>query len=750
MNKKSLKSKLIFYFLLTGTLPLLALAIYSYKIGTKIIEDMAQEKLSAAQSIKKASVEQYFKTIESQIITFSNDVSIVEAMKGFKTEFNDYIRENKITDKDVLGFRASLLNYYKNEFGKKFFNDNAKKVDVESIINQLSPTEISLQYQYISNNSNPLGEKENLDFALDHSKYSKLHKKMHPSIRGFLRKFGYYDIFLVDNKTGHIVYSVFKELDYTTSLLTGPYKDTNFAEAFRVAAQLKEKDKAVLVDFKTYVPSYDSPASFVAAPIWDNDEKIGVAMFQMPIDRLNLVMGERSGMGKSGETYLVGPDYLVRSDSYLSPKKYNVVDSFKNPKETKIQTKSVEAALKGESGFWIDQNYLGEEVISSFMPIDILGLKWGFIAEIHKDEAFSKINSLKYSIFVISILSLIFILGLSYQIANSTSKHILKVSQALSTIAVKISNFAKDLAQHSSKLSDSSTQSAASLQETVSAVEEISAMVNKTAQTSRESMEISRKTSSSAENGSKNVEKLLQAISEISKSNDQVTQEIEKNNLEFNRIITLIEGISDKTKVINDIVFQTKLLSFNASVEAARAGEAGKGFAVVAEEVGSLAALSGKASQEIKQLLEKSIVEVKDILSRSKSKIDALANEGKIKVQNGVFQADETNKILKELSMNVDSLVQVFDSIVSASNEQAVGVKEISKAMQQLDHSTHKNTDIAHDVSQKTQEMDLQAKDVVHAADELNKIINGSENDVNHDNIISINKTIEGHEQEAA
>ena len=98
-------------------------------------------------------------------------------------------------------------------------------------------------------------------------------KNTTPRIRSYLEKFGFYDIFLIDNETGHIVYSVFKEVDFATSLLTGPYKETNFARAFKAASQANDKDFVKLVDFEPYYPSYNAPASFIASPIFNGSRK---------------------------------------------------------------------------------------------------------------------------------------------------------------------------------------------------------------------------------------------------------------------------------------------------------------------------------------------------------------------------------------------------------------------------------------------------------------------------------------------
>jgi methyl-accepting chemotaxis protein len=143
--------------------------------------------------------------------------------------------------------------------------------------------------------------------------YDRIHKKYHPVFRNFLHKFEFYDIFLVDPDTGHIVYSVFKELDYATSLKTGPYRDTNFAQAFRRAAESSSPNTVVFEDYKTYRTSYDAAASFMASPIYDGVTLEGVLVFQMPVGRIIKLMGTTAGLGETGKTYLVGPDGLMRS-----------------------------------------------------------------------------------------------------------------------------------------------------------------------------------------------------------------------------------------------------------------------------------------------------------------------------------------------------------------------------------------------------------------------------------------------------
>ena len=238
----------------------------------------------------------------------------------------------------------------------------------------------------------PLGSKHLLDRAKDESSYSALHAKYHPPVRSYLEKFGYYDIFLVDPQNGDIVYSVFKELDYSTSLSTGPYANTNFGRAFQLANQAGNKDFVVLIDFEQYAPSYEAPASFIASPIFDGDKKIGVAIFQMPLDRISEVMSEREGLGESGETYLVGPDFLMRSDSHLDSKNRSVVSSFRHPNEGRVETDAVRAALAGQAAATAVVNYADDSVLGAYSPVRIGEITWALLAEMSEDEAFASLH----------------------------------------------------------------------------------------------------------------------------------------------------------------------------------------------------------------------------------------------------------------------------------------------------------------------------------------------------------------------
>jgi methyl-accepting chemotaxis protein len=732
MKKWSLKTRLLIFFLAVGLTPLTVKSILGYQSEKKSIINGAENKLLAVRDTKGAAISRYFENIKNQLLVLTKDKMIVDAMEDFSRSFGKVAEDNKLGKKDIVTMKESIKTFYENEFGKKYLNENQKSFDIENTINQLSDQELVLQYYYISNNSSALGSKHELDAAKDYSLYSKFHEQYHPSIREFLTKFGFYDVFLVDINSGHVVYSVFKELDYTTSLSTGPYKNTNFAKAFEQAKNFSAPDEFVLMDFEPYAPSYEAPASFIAAPIWKGKEKIGVLIFQMPIDRLNAVMSERSGMGETGETYMVGADFLMRSDSFLDNKQFSVVSSFKNSQTQKVTSYPIELALKGDKGFTFSKNYLQQEVISAYAPIEILGHKWALIGEVSQSEIFKPIENLKFQSLLLFIISIVAVVVVGFFAASNLAKKINQVADRLIIESKEVASSSSAIAESSQSISSAATDQASSLQETVSSIDEISSMIQKNADSALTSTKVSEKSHEATNEGKKLIEMMIQSIAEISRGNSDVADEIKSNNQKFTKIVELIKEIGTKTKVINDIVFQTKLLSFNASVEAARAGEHGKGFAVVAEEVGNLASMSGKAALEITQLLDSSVSQVTSIVENSKSSFERLLAENEYKIKAGTQRAQECDESLTTILSNVTTVDEMIKEISAASSEQSIGVQEVTKAMQLLDQTTHQNTSAAASSSAIASKLKGNADSLEISINGLLEIIHGEKAYIDH------------------
>lgn len=253
----------------------------------------------------------------------------------------------------------------------------------------------------------------------------------------------------------------------------------------------------------------------------------------------------------------------------------------------------------------------------------------------------------------------------------------------------------KEVNNASSEVASQTTEQASAIQETVATLDEISTMVTRGVEGASRTTNLAMESHRVATQGKKAVEEVILAMDDINKSNEVIIGEIEESNQKIAEIISVIKEIGEKTKVINDIVFQTRLLSFNASVEAARAGEHGKGFAVVAEEVGNLAQMSGNAAKEIADMLGASIGKVDSIVQTTKSNVARMVTSGKTKVEAGVDVAKRCGEILDRVVQNVNQVNDMMSEITSASKEQAEGVTNITTAMNELDTTTHSNAAVA-------------------------------------------------------
>ncbi|MCP4693658.1 MAG: hypothetical protein GY859_36825, partial [Desulfobacterales bacterium] len=200
----------------------------------------------------------------------------------------------------------------------------------------------------------------------------------------YIEKYGYYDLFII-HPGGKVFYSVTREADYGTNMVNGKYKDSNLGALVREVLKTGEFG---LADFAPYAPSNGEPASFIAQPVIYNGEVEVIVALQLSLDAINKIMTERSGLGETGETYLIGPDKLMRSDSFLDPENHSVMASFARPEKGSVDTEAAREALAGKSGANVILDYNGSPVLSAYTPVQLKGVTWGLLAEIDVAEAF--------------------------------------------------------------------------------------------------------------------------------------------------------------------------------------------------------------------------------------------------------------------------------------------------------------------------------------------------------------------------
>ena len=426
------------------------------------LEEQAKNQLISIREMKKNQIESYFQTIRDQVITFSNDRMIITAMQNFNSASKNFLKDIQASNQGIDSWKANLSTYYQKEFTEEYARRNPNhESQAHAYFSQLNDDSIALQYSYIKANPYPLGSKDELSSSPDDTTYSHWHQQYHPHIRDFLKKFGYYDIFLVDANSGDIVYSVFKELDFSTSLIDGPYADTGIGQVFREANVSDNTQAVALVDFAPYPPSYEDAASFIASPIFEGSTKVGVLIFQMPIDRINAIMtnqGEwkRVGLGDSGETYLIGPDSTMRNQSrflledkmkYLAamrasglPKDLMNLITAKNTSIglQPVRTQGTKAALAGKTDFATFEDYREIPVLSAYAPVNIPGLHWAIMSEIDEAEAMFPTKTLHDQIVISTIwitgIMLIISVSLGWFFAANTTRPIQLLQSTIGSI----------------------------------------------------------------------------------------------------------------------------------------------------------------------------------------------------------------------------------------------------------------------------------------------------------------------------
>ena len=327
--------------------------------------------------------------------------------------------------------------------------------------------------------------------------------------------------------------------------------------------------------------------------------------------------------------------------------------------------------------------------------------------------------------FLISIIATILIASF---FSSYITKVITGIETKLKTSALAVKEMGESLLKQSKILDEDTKSQQENLNETSSATNEISGVIQNNSKTTEDTSKIAQESLEKTKKGQNSILEIKNSINQIQNNSDGLSQNLDESNKEIGSIVDIFKEIVEKTQVINDIVFQTKLLSFNASVEASRAGEHGKGFAVVAQEIGNLASMSGEASNEISELLDASTTKVESIVSQSNSRTKNLVKETKITVNHGL---NTTNKCEVIFDSIVDSFQEVnrsINNISIGSNEQTAGIEEINKSISEVSLLNKNNLNLVQGMSKNAKDLKIKADELNSYVISMNRFIHGNKN----------------------
>jgi len=569
-----------------------------------------------------------------------------------------------------------------------------------------------------------------------------------PPIKAMVKNNGFYDLLLIST-AGNIVYTVAKGADLGLNIQKSELSNTSLGKT--VTSVIKAcGDDVLFADFEAYALSKGEQAAFMVACMIDEYEEIvGYVAVRIPSNQLNGIIQQRSGMGETGESYLVGESNgmtSLRSDRLVKKKKIGTPEA--NP--------YIELAIKGESGVAIKTDNDGLEAFFRYDPLDIPGLKWAMITTAATDEVFAAIRSLRNTVLIIILVVTIGVIAAALGLTAVIFKPIQQTVAMLKDIAEgegdltkrlkegnqdemgemaswfnifmgKIQEIIGQIIKDATKLNDVSSSLSTIAGEMTVGVESMSRRSNQAATASDEMSSNMNNVAISSEEASENVniiaaatEEMTTTVSEIAQNSENARAITETAVLKAVDASAKVEElgkaaneISKVTEVINDISGQTNLLALNATIEAARAGEAGKGFAVVASEIKELAAQTAKATLEIKNRIEG----IQNSTSETVTHIEEISD-----VINGVNEivttiaasVEEQSVTSQEIANNVGSASQGIQNMSENVTQNSGAAKAISQEILAVNTSVREIEDSSNDVRMNSDNLSTLADKLHH------------------------------------
>ncbi|WP_212757733.1 adenylate/guanylate cyclase domain-containing protein [Mycobacterium sp. DBP42] len=418
VSRIGIQSKLLVMLLLTSVLSAAVVGFIGYQSGRESLRESVFERLTEIRGSQARQLQVTVRNLTNSLVIYTRGATAGDAMRAFSAGFAE------LTDAQVSPQEQQSVSSY---YAEAFPEGNGDGGEAQALLPRSTPQRY-LQAHYTASAANRKAALDT-DDAHDGSAWTAANARFNPYFREIVKRFQFEDALLIDTK-GNVVYSAYKGADLGTNIVDGPYRGSNLSEAFHEALDSNSLDYVAVTDFGKYQPAAQ-PAAWLVSPVGPAADIQGVLALQLPIANLNRAMTfnsrwEAAGLGQTGETMIVGPDGLMRSDSRLfleDPQAYlREAVAAGTPAEVAeraiqqggttlvqpVATQSAQLALQGRSGTLIGRDYEGRNTLQAYAPVDLPKLNWTIVAKIDTAEAFSPVSAFTRTL-VLSTAVIIFI-----------------------------------------------------------------------------------------------------------------------------------------------------------------------------------------------------------------------------------------------------------------------------------------------------------------------------------------------------
>ncbi len=399
VRNTSVVTRLSLVVLLVALVSLVVTSVVGLQRGSDLADDVLREGLTATGAARANQVERYVRGLERAAAAQAISPTTVEAIEAFTEAY----RELNADDPSAAD-QAVVDQYYVDVVAPELSAVRGRPVSAASLVPQ-APAAVYLQAKYVVPG---VDDASLLDDAGDGSRWSELHNTLHQTFSEVAIQSEVDDLYLIEPVNNTVVYSTAKDIDFATSLLTGPQSGSALAVLLNSFDDSPAAGDTKIADFTSYTAAGGTPSAFVVSPVIADGALAGYVALRVSPERINSITtndGSWTGDGDTGQTYVVARDDLLRSDARAfveDPNGYlDAVRAAGAASDDQIRLMrrfgttvlfqpvddaDARAALDDPPGLVETTSYLGAEVLQARRPLDIEGLDWAMIAEVDQSE----------------------------------------------------------------------------------------------------------------------------------------------------------------------------------------------------------------------------------------------------------------------------------------------------------------------------------------------------------------------------